>query len=122
VALSCSPPSHFPPQTNPTRPNQVGGLGVNLTGADRVILYDADWNPATDMQVRGGWRMEGWGRRDAALDPGCHTCWCGCRPRQGRLEETARLLNVMTNPTLQARERAWRIGQQRPVTIYRLVS
>jgi DNA excision repair protein ERCC-6 len=49
---------------------KVGGLGVNLTGADRVLVYDADWNPATDAQ---------------------------------------------------ARERAWRIGQGRPVTVYRLV-
>ncbi|GLV36166.1 Imitation SWI [Carabus blaptoides fortunei] len=50
---------------------RVGGLGVNLTGADRVIIYDPDWNPATDTQ---------------------------------------------------ARERAWRIGQIRQVTVYRLVS
>ncbi|CAG9786341.1 unnamed protein product [Diatraea saccharalis] len=50
---------------------RVGGLGVNLTGADRVIIYDPDWNPATDNQ---------------------------------------------------AKERAWRIGQQRNVTVYRLVS
>ncbi|XP_013143392.1 PREDICTED: DNA excision repair protein ERCC-6-like [Papilio polytes] len=49
----------------------VGGLGVNLTGADRVIIYDPDWNPATDNQ---------------------------------------------------AKERAWRIGQQRNVTVYRLLS
>lgn len=50
---------------------RVGGLGVNLTGADRVVLFDPDWNPSTDMQ---------------------------------------------------ARERAWRIGQKRPVTVYRLVT
>lgn len=50
---------------------RVGGLGVNLTGADRVIIYDPDWNPATDSQ---------------------------------------------------AKERAWRIGQQRSVTVYRLIS
>lgn len=50
---------------------RVGGLGVNLTGADRVIIYDPDWNPATDDQ---------------------------------------------------AKERAWRIGQSRNVTVYRLLS
>lgn len=50
---------------------RVGGLGVNLTGANRVVIYDPDWNPATDTQ---------------------------------------------------ARERAWRIGQERNVTIYRLIS
>ncbi|OQR72026.1 DNA excision repair protein ERCC-6-like [Tropilaelaps mercedesae] len=50
---------------------RVGGLGVNLTGANRIIIYDPDWNPSTDMQ---------------------------------------------------ARERAWRIGQNRDVTIYRLMT
>ncbi|KAF9918624.1 hypothetical protein FBU30_000124 [Linnemannia zychae] len=50
---------------------KVGGLGVNLTGADRVIIFDPDWNPSTDVQ---------------------------------------------------ARERAWRLGQTRSVTIYRLMT
>lgn len=49
---------------------RVGGLGVNLTGANRIIIYDPDWNPSTDLQ---------------------------------------------------ARERAWRIGQKREVSIYRLM-
>ena len=49
---------------------KVGGLGINLTGADRVIIYDPDWNPSTDVQ---------------------------------------------------ARERAWRLGQKREVQIYRLM-
>ncbi|KAL3717307.1 hypothetical protein ACJRO7_008824 [Eucalyptus globulus] len=50
---------------------KVGGLGTNLTGANRVIIFDPDWNPSTDMQ---------------------------------------------------ARERAWRIGQTRDVTVYRLIT
>ncbi|QPG76519.1 hypothetical protein FOA43_003908 [Brettanomyces nanus] len=49
---------------------RVGGLGINLTGASRVIIYDPDWNPSTDIQ---------------------------------------------------ARERAWRLGQKKDVTIYRLM-
>jgi DNA excision repair protein ERCC-6 len=50
---------------------RVGGLGINLTGANRVIIFDPDWNPSTDVQ---------------------------------------------------ARERAWRLGQKREVTIYRLMT
>lgn len=50
---------------------RVGGLGLNLTAANRVVIYDPDWNPSTDAQ---------------------------------------------------ARERAWRIGQDRAVTIYRLMT
>lgn len=49
---------------------KVGGLGVNLTGADRIIIFDPDWNPSTDMQ---------------------------------------------------ARERAWRLGQKKDIVIYRLM-
>jgi SNF2 family DNA or RNA helicase len=29
-----------------------GGLGVNLTGADTVVFYDNDWNPAMDQQAQ----------------------------------------------------------------------
>ena len=29
----------------------VGGLGLNLTGADTVIFVEHDWNPSRDLQV-----------------------------------------------------------------------
>eukprot|EP01119_Soliformovum_irregulare_P001865 TRINITY_DN1170_c3_g1_i2.p1 TRINITY_DN1170_c3_g1~~TRINITY_DN1170_c3_g1_i2.p1 ORF type:complete len:1172 (-),score=371.67 TRINITY_DN1170_c3_g1_i2:332-3847(-) len=29
-----------------------GGIGINLTGADTVIFYDSDWNPAMDAQAQ----------------------------------------------------------------------
>ena len=29
-----------------------GGIGLNLTGADTVIFYDTDWNPAMDKQAQ----------------------------------------------------------------------
>jgi ATP-dependent DNA helicase len=50
---------------------RAGGMGINLTGADTVIMYDSDWNPHADSQ---------------------------------------------------AEDRAHRIGQTRPVVVYRLVT
>ena len=30
---------------------KVGGFGLNLTGANRVVILDPDWNPANDNQA-----------------------------------------------------------------------
>lgn len=32
--------------------SRSGGMGINLTGADTVIFYDLDWNPAMDKQCQ----------------------------------------------------------------------
>ncbi len=29
-----------------------GGVGINLTGANVVVFYDTDWNPAMDRQAQ----------------------------------------------------------------------
>lgn len=30
---------------------KAGGVGLNLVGASRLVLFDSDWNPATDLQA-----------------------------------------------------------------------
>jgi DNA repair and recombination protein RAD54B len=30
---------------------KAGGVGLNLIGASRLVLFDLDWNPATDIQA-----------------------------------------------------------------------
>lgn len=30
---------------------KAGGVGLNLIGASRLVLYDVDWNPASDLQA-----------------------------------------------------------------------
>ncbi|NXX49555.1 RA54B protein, partial [Tricholaema leucomelas] len=31
--------------------SKAGGVGLNLVGASHLVLYDIDWNPATDIQA-----------------------------------------------------------------------
>ena len=32
--------------------SKAGGCGLNLIGANRLIMFDPDWNPANDDQVK----------------------------------------------------------------------
>ncbi|XP_033229530.1 DNA repair and recombination protein RAD54B-like [Belonocnema kinseyi] len=32
---------------------KAGGVGLNLSGASRLVLFDSDWNPASDAQAMG---------------------------------------------------------------------
>jgi DNA excision repair protein ERCC-6 len=45
---------------------RVGGVGLNIIGANRVVIFDPDWNPMTDVQARERtWRIGQ--RRDVAV-------------------------------------------------------
>ena len=84
----------------------VGGLGLNLTGADTVIFFEHDWNPMKDLQVRreeekGAWSGGGWGDGDI---------W---KPR---------ICECSSLCLLQAMDRAHRIGQKKVVNVYRLIT
>ncbi|XP_012943574.1 DNA repair and recombination protein RAD54B [Aplysia californica] len=41
----------FSPQRIFLLSSKAGGVGLNLIGASRLILYDIDWNPANDLQA-----------------------------------------------------------------------
>ena len=47
--------------------SKAGGVGLNLVGASRLVLYDLDWNPATDAQAMGRVWRDGQKRH-------CHIC------------------------------------------------
>jgi len=70
---------------------RAGGVGLNLTGANTVIFYDADWNPQLDRQV----------------------------PRCGR-DAQPFPIGRRHGPSTQAVDRAHRLGQTRPVLVVRL--
>ena len=61
---------------------RAGGQGLNLTGADTVILHDVDFNPQVDRQAED--RCHRWGERggctgavsQVGLQP--TGVWCGC--------------------------------------------
>ena len=38
---------------------KAGGMGLNLIGASRLVLFDVDWNPATDDQAMARIHREG---------------------------------------------------------------
>eukprot|EP00529_Nitzschia_sp_RCC80_P039876 CAMPEP_0113502496 /NCGR_PEP_ID=MMETSP0014_2-20120614/33592_1 /TAXON_ID=2857 /ORGANISM="Nitzschia sp." /LENGTH=39 /DNA_ID=CAMNT_0000397301 /DNA_START=38 /DNA_END=153 /DNA_ORIENTATION=- /assembly_acc=CAM_ASM_000159 len=31
--------------------SKSGGVGLNLIGANRLVVVDPDWNPSTDIQA-----------------------------------------------------------------------
>ncbi|KAL8953480.1 MAG: hypothetical protein Q9222_000684 [Ikaeria aurantiellina] len=45
---------------------KTGGVGINLVGASRLVLFDVDWNPATDLQAMARIHREGQ-RRDCFI-------------------------------------------------------
>ena len=72
--------------------SKAGGVGLNLVGANRLLLFDPDWNPATDSQVMARvWRFgqtkvshiyrllvrveKPWSSKVACLQSRCHCFW-----------------------------------------------
>lgn len=40
------------PALPPVFADAAGGQGLNLVSASRVVLYDVNWNPATELQAQ----------------------------------------------------------------------
>ncbi len=49
---------HPTPPPPPPPPPPLSQVGLNLIGANRLVLFDSDWNPAVDAQAMGRvWRQ-----------------------------------------------------------------
>ena len=94
---------------------KAGSLGINLVGATRVVLLDAGWNPVHELQVQL--------LVDLSSSHGAHVSGC----EHDGIHETALPVHSLGERWMgwhdsQAVYRAYRIGQQRPVHVYRLLS
>lgn len=100
---------------------RAGGQGLNLTGADTVVLHDCDFNPQIDRQARSC----RWNAND---------CKCQLDMLHGASCQTVRALHDALSIFsilqgahkrrchAQAEDRSHRLGQERPVTVYRLIT
>ena len=126
----------------------VGGLGLNLTGADTVIFFEHDWNPMKDLQVikikpllpppppthththtSMGTSANGCFSSTKLLYYTIATWLSFMSLNTEQLKQSTiskSLHNVVyiinVGPSLQAMDRAHRIGQKKVVNVYRLIT
>ncbi|CAI8504160.1 unnamed protein product [Hanseniaspora opuntiae] len=61
---------------------RAGGLGINLTKADSIILYDSDWNPSIDKQA-----IDRVHRIGQTRNVGVYRLFCGSSYEQSQFEK-----------------------------------
>jgi len=76
---------------------RVGGVGLNIIGADRVVIVDPDWNPMTDVQARERtWRIGQ--KKDVAVYRLCTTTTVEEKVYQRQVYKHFLSQKVLTDP------------------------
>lgn len=55
---------------------RAGGVGINLTAADTVVIFDSDWNPQNDIQAQA--RCHRIGQTKPVQVGGAVVCFARC--------------------------------------------
>uniref|UniRef100_A0AC34F4H8 Uncharacterized protein n=1 Tax=Panagrolaimus sp. ES5 TaxID=591445 RepID=A0AC34F4H8_9BILA len=118
---------------------KAGSLGTNMVGANRVVIFDACWNPTHDIQslyrvyrlgqtkpvyiyrlVTSGTMEEVVYNRQITKEATCHRSLGTNMVGANRVV----IFDACWNPThdIQSLYRVYRLGQTKPVYIYRLVT